>query len=129
MRALSTHSAEAGSSSGMRMMSMAKFAVFGSSSELAPEQRASSVAERTVAVPEPYTYRSPSFSPTIVWVCEPLQVCTSATFWGFVGSEMSKTRMPRNTFCGLAAPPGSSAVDLQPTRPEAASTDRISRSP
>jgi hypothetical protein len=31
-----------------------------------------------------------------VWVCEPRQVCTFATYFGSVMSVMSKIRIPRN---------------------------------
>jgi hypothetical protein len=34
-------------------------------------------------------------SGTSVWVCEPRQVCTAATCFGFFRSLMSKMRTPR----------------------------------
>ena len=103
-----TMRAFSGEASGTWMTSMLKRAVLGSSSGLSPEQPASSSADRTELVPDPYTYRfAGSFgSVTSVWVCDPRQVCTAATCFGLLISLISKIRTPRNrsALTGVATP-------------------------
>ena len=104
MRGRLTTCAFSGAASGTWMTSMLKSAVSGSSFGSAPEHPASSSADRTVLVPEPYTYMLALSlgAVTSVCVCEPRHVCTAASCFGFVKSVMSKMRTPRKR-SGLTA--------------------------
>jgi hypothetical protein len=96
MRGDETMRASFGLAIGMRITSMRKRAVFGSSIP-ASRQPGSSLGDRTLDDPEMYTYTlALSFgSVTTVCVCDPRQVCTFATYFGFTMSVASKMRRPR----------------------------------
>src|SRR5262245_6805051 len=84
MRGMLTILASCGRASGTWITSMRKSEVLGSCSDGLGEQPSSSVGERTLLVPDTYTYTfALSFgSTTSVCVCEPRHVCTAATCFG-----------------------------------------------
>src|SRR5580698_2567181 len=92
-----------------------------------------------------YTFSLSFGSNTSVWVCDPRQVCTAATCFGFLMSEISKTLTPRKRSfwatgtgcsffspeagadCGSSGGSGGNAWDPQSRRPFGISTDMNSR--
>ena len=54
-----------------------------------------------------YTFSASPGCVTTVWVCDPRQVCTLATSFGFLTSLMSNTRIPRtrSLLTGSGTPP------------------------